>query len=230
MPHESQAVPGGNVSYAVWVWSTVPAKRVTASASIAGHAMRAPSFNLCPAPNKTVCSIGALPANQAFELIVKAHVGTGARVGEQITLTMAVQGTSLSPAEAAVTALVGQASPTPAPTSPLPTLPGVTLPPVPGTTVTPGDLTGLFPVVTPSSTPSPTRAPSAARGSGAIRPTASTLPLDPRLVGGQLAGLAVLAAAITMVVARLSLRPPHPAGPATTPPSSTKTDGEPPSS
>ncbi len=41
--------------------------------------------------------------------------------------------------------------------------------------------------------------------------TASSLPLDPRLVGGQLAGLAVLAAAITMVVARLSLRTPQPA-------------------
>jgi len=35
------------------------------------------------------------------------------------------------------------------------------------------------------------------------------LPLDPRLIGGQLAGLAVLAAAITMVVARLSLRTPQ---------------------
>jgi hypothetical protein len=35
------------------------------------------------------------------------------------------------------------------------------------------------------------------------------LPLDPRLIGGQLAGLAVLAAAITMAVARLSLRTPQ---------------------
>jgi hypothetical protein len=35
------------------------------------------------------------------------------------------------------------------------------------------------------------------------------VPLDPRLIGGQLAGLAVLAAAITMVVARLSLRTPQ---------------------
>jgi hypothetical protein len=38
------------------------------------------------------------------------------------------------------------------------------------------------------------------------------VPLDPRLIGGQLAGLAVLAAAITMVVARLSLRTPQSAG------------------
>jgi hypothetical protein len=49
--------------------------------------------------------------------------------------------------------------------------------------------------------------------------TASSLPLDPRLIGGQLAGLAVLAAAVTMVMARLSLRTPQrasvpPSGPA----------------
>src|ERR1019366_7023288 len=40
--------------------------------------------------------------------------------------------------------------------------------------------------------------------------TAATLPLDPRLVGGQLVGLAVLAGAIAMAIARLSLRTQRP--------------------
>lgn len=169
--------------------------------------MRSPRFTLCPAPRKTVCSIGALPANQAFELLVEAHIGTKATVGEQITLTLTVQGTALSPAEAAVTTVVGQASPTPSPT---PTLPTLSFPPFSGYTVTPPSLAGLFPVVTPSPTPSPTSKPRSHGSVAAITPTASTLPLDPRLIGGQLAGLAVLAAAITMVVARLSLRTPQP--------------------
>jgi len=125
---------------------------------------------------------------------------------------MTVQGTSLSPAEAAITTVVGQASPSPSPspssTVP-PTLPPVTFPPQPGSAVSPTNLSGLFPVVTPSPTPSPTSSPQPGHSSAGITPTASTLPLDPRLIGGQLAGLAVLAAAITMVVARLSLRTPQ---------------------
>src|SRR5260370_39210001 len=102
--------------------------------------MRSPRFALCPAPHRTLCSIGFLPANQAFELIVKAHVGTKATVGEQITLTMTVQGTALSPAEAAVTSLVTQNSSAPGSGS---TPPILTFPPVPypypGSTVTPGN-------------------------------------------------------------------------------------------
>jgi hypothetical protein len=38
----------------------------------------------------------------------------------------------------------------------------------------------------------------------------ASFPLDDRLIGGQLAGLAVLAAAVTIAVARLSLRRPSP--------------------
>jgi hypothetical protein len=37
---------------------------------------------------------------------------------------------------------------------------------------------------------------------------AATVPLDARLLGGQLAGLAVLAGAVTIAIARLSLRKP----------------------
>jgi hypothetical protein len=38
----------------------------------------------------------------------------------------------------------------------------------------------------------------------------ATVPLDDRLIGGQLAGLAVLAGAVAMAIARLSLRTPKP--------------------
>jgi hypothetical protein len=41
---------------------------------------------------------------------------------------------------------------------------------------------------------------------------ASTVPLDAQLIGGQLAGLAVLAGAVTIAIARLSLRKPKSAG------------------
>jgi hypothetical protein len=193
----------------IWVWSTVPAKQVSASAHVSGHAVLAPKFTLCPTRHTKICPIGSLPADQAFELLVAVQIGAKATVGEQVTLTVNVQGTALSPAEAAITALVSEASPAPTPTSSLPTLPPVTFPPLPGSTVTPGNLSGLFPVVTPSPSSTPRPARRGRRGTDAI-PTASTLPFDPRLIGGQLAGLAVLAAAITMVVARLSLRTPQP--------------------
>jgi hypothetical protein len=39
---------------------------------------------------------------------------------------------------------------------------------------------------------------------------AATVPLDARLIGGQLAGLAVLFGAVTIAIARLSLRAPEP--------------------
>lgn len=146
-------------------------------------------------------------------MLVTDHIRKKATAGEQIGLTVIVQGTAqspsggtLSPAEAAVSTVLSQPSSTP--TSPgtgsiPPTVPGL-----PGATVTPpGDITSLFPVVTPSPTPQGARARKR-RFTKAIS-TASSLPLDSRLIGGQLAGLAVLAAAITMVVARLSLRTPQ---------------------
>ncbi|HEY2550765.1 MAG TPA: hypothetical protein VGI64_09330, partial [Streptosporangiaceae bacterium] len=48
---------------------------------------------------------------------------------------------------------------------------------------------------------------------GPVATTASaTLPISSRIIGGQLAGLAVLAGAIAMAIARLSLRTPRPDG------------------
>jgi hypothetical protein len=204
----SDTSPSGKVTYSIWVWSTVAARHVSASA-ISTHAMLAPRFTLCPVSHGRTCSIGALPANQAFELMVTDQVRSTATIGNPITLAVTVAGASLSPAEAAVTTVVGQ--PGQGGTSPAPVLPPTTLIPIPGATITPDGLTGLFPTVTPAPSPSRKSTHQARRLAG-ITQTSSALPLDPRLIGGQLAGLAVLAAAITMVVARLSLRTPQTSG------------------
>jgi hypothetical protein len=204
--HDSSNVPGGHLTYAIWVWTTVASRHVTATAASRGTSIWRPRFTLCPAAHRRTCSIGSLPANQAIELLVTDHVGVDALTGEQMTLTVNVTAPGLSPAQATIATVVG--APTPSPTS-FPVIPPVTFPGLPGTTVTPGSLSTLFPVVTPSASPAGTTKPN--RRAASIRQASSALPLDPRLIGGQLAGLAVLAAAITMAIARLSLRTPSPA-------------------
>jgi hypothetical protein len=182
---------------------------VTARAASSAQVMRPPRFTLCPAARRTTCTIGILPANQAFELMIKDRVRTTAVAGQPLTLTVGVSGSSLSPAVATITTVVGQ-TPT---SSPLPTLPPPNLVPIPGATISPSGLSGLFPVVTPQTSPPATSPGKDTHRLAGITQTSSSLPLDPRLIGGQLAGLAILAAAIAMVVARLSLRTPQTANP-----------------
>jgi hypothetical protein len=91
-------------------------------------------------------------------------------------------------------------------------LPTGTVPGIAGLGVQPtGDLGSAFPQVSPS--PS---AAGATAGHGHSTKTidlSAGLPLDVRLIGGQVIGLAVLAAAVTIAVARLSLRKqPQPPG------------------
>ncbi len=206
--HQSQASPGGVITYSIWVWSTVKARRVTASVAANLKTVRVPKFTLCPTVRNTACSIGSLSANQALELLITDRVRTSAATGRQITLTVTVTGANLSPAVAAITTVVGQLSPSPGPSTG-PALPPSFLPTFPTTTVTPGSLSSLFPVVTAS--PPTAGGGSHHQSSRLAGVTSSAVPLDPRLIGGQLAGLAVLAAAITMAVARLSLRTAQPA-------------------
>jgi hypothetical protein len=61
-----------------------------------------------------------------------------------------------------------------------------------------------FPQVTPSPDPSAASTPIK------VSEVSASFPLSTRLVGGQIIGLAVLAAAITIAVARLSIRKPRP--------------------
>jgi hypothetical protein len=69
-----------------------------------------------------------------------------------------------------------------------------------------GDLGSAFPQVSPS--PAAASASAASQHGHATRTVdlSAGLPLDVRLIGGQVIGLAVLAAAVTIAVARLSLR------------------------
>jgi hypothetical protein len=211
MRHRSSTAPGGRITYSIWVWSTIATKRVTVSAASSAQEMRSPRFTLCPVARGTTCSIGSLPANQAFELLITDRVRASAIGGEPMTLMVTVRGSStvggwsLSPAVAAITAVVGR---TPV-SGTVPTLPPAQLAPIPGATISPSGLGGLFPVVTPQTSPPATGQPGDTKRPTRVAQVSSAVPLDPRLIGGQLAGLAVLAAAITMVVARLSLRTPQ---------------------
>jgi hypothetical protein len=186
-----------------------------------GTDVKGQKLSLCPAANGKACSVGELPANQQFELVVTDQIGKNATPGEQIGVTINVQGEAdtggaLSPAEASVATVLESSSSTSNP--PTGGEPPITIPPptnpdpgIPGTTITPGGLSTLFPTITPSSSP-PANGPKSTskRHSGTkVETVASSSPIDPKLIGGQLAGLAVLAAAITMVVARLSLRTPQ---------------------
>jgi len=79
-----------------------------------------------------------------------------------------------------------------------------------------GNPAGLFPTVSPAPSPSssgsigfPPARKQAGRTSSA-ETASSIVPLDPRLIGGQLAGLAVLAGAVAIAIARISLRRPRP--------------------
>jgi hypothetical protein len=117
-------------------------------------------------------------------------------------------------------------SPSPTPTTPVPalgtvglgaTLPAGILPTLPGTTdpatlpqlpspeSSPG---GLFPKVTPAPTPSPSPYSALLPNARSVRVTdaAATFPFSTRLIGAEIIGLAVLAAALAIAVVRFSLR------------------------
>jgi hypothetical protein len=66
------------------------------------------------------------------------------------------------------------------------------------------DATLAFPLISPSPSASPTQVPIR------VADVSTSFPLETRLFGGQIIGLAVLAAAVTIAVARLSLRSPQP--------------------
>ncbi len=230
-PFSSGSVrPGKTATYAIWVWSTGAAGQgVTVKAAV-GHVahVSAARFTVCPTARGSVCTIGALPTGQADELQAAVKVASAASPGAKVTLTATASGTHASSFHAAATMVIAAPPSSPAPsgstppalpvTPPLPVTPA--LPAVPNVGTLPGIGTSaqnpasLFPTVSPSASATPN---SAGTGPAARRQhrvnavaTSATLPLDPRLIGGQLAGLAVLAGAIAIAIARLSLRSPKP--------------------
>jgi hypothetical protein len=214
--------PGRTVTYTVWVWSArASSKQVTVEASVrhvkgAGKAR----FSVCPAAKAGTCALGDLPQGQADELQVKVAVSKSATTGNNLTLNAKAQAKhALSFSGSAAVKITAVPAPDPGTSPPgvgsdpgtgsLPVLP--TVPAAPVNTGSGTDPGGLFPTVSPHPSTSARVAPSASRARK-IRATSAgdTLPLDPRLIGGQLAGLIVLAAAIAIALARLSFRPQRP--------------------
>ena len=193
------------------------AVKVSVASAVGVHA---PTFTVCPGRHGTTCKIGSLAVGQADELQVSVRVGQHAAEGEHVQLSArATASKSLSFTDSAADVVITKpaTSPTTSTTDPASgiTLPPVTLPPLSGTGTSASDPSGLFPTVGPTTTPStePIGLPPTKKPHKTIRvaDAAATVPIDSRLIGGQLAGLAVLAGAVVLAIARLSLRAPKPA-------------------
>jgi hypothetical protein len=214
----SQVKAGHKASFVIWIWST---KAASTGISVKAHIAPAlfvdtPKFSVCPVASGATCKVGNLPVGQADELQATVQVRSKAALGEQVQISAKASAKgALSFSDSATDVVV--VNPTTSPTNPLITLPASgTLPTISGTGISPTDPSGLFPTVGASPTPSGTGTgpltlpPAKPRAVVHAATAAATVPLDARLIGGQLAGLAVLAGAVTIAVARLSLRAPKP--------------------
>ncbi len=229
--------PGGTASFAIWVWpSGGAAKSITLTASAKVTAAITPRFSVCPSASGATCTVGTLAAGQADELLGAMTVPKTAKAGQHAALTATAKATgATAAAPASASALVsaaatgaakptGTSSGTPGsagtptgvgvtlPSSLLPLSPtgiassAAALPFLPSPTTDPG---GSFPTVAPGATPSAgTGALPNAHGAP-VTYASDSLPLSTRLLGGQVLGLAVLAAALVIAIARLSLREPR---------------------
>jgi hypothetical protein len=212
-PFASRGVhPGATATYKILVWST-KAESQTASVTVSvGNAadVAAPKFTVCPQAKNSVCTVGDLLTTQSEELVAAVHVADDASVGEKVTLTATVKASKATSFKAQATISVVAPS-TPTPTTPAgDSLPGATLPDPLGDGLTsPGNPSGLFPTVSPASSSSSAKGKRGHNAPGATT-TSAILPIDTRLIGGQLIGLIVLASAVTIAIARLSLRTTRP--------------------
>jgi hypothetical protein len=154
--------------------------------------------------------------SQSDELVAAVRVRDAASAGEKITLTATAKATKATSFDATATIDVVASSSSSGSSSTSTSgvgdsLPGTYVPNLTdgGYTSPDSDPSGLFPTVTPAASAS---TPGNAKKDPNVDATtvSSTLPLDSRLIGGQLAGLAVLASAIAIAIARLSLRTQRP--------------------
>ena len=227
----SQVRPGHTATYAIFVWSTrATSKNVTVTIRLLPAAdVGSPRFTVCLSGGGATCSLGDMLAGQADELKASVKVSAKAAPGEQVELTgHATATSSASGRSSAIVTVAGRAASSTNPgtraagettgpaavtlPAPAPTPPPVPLSAVPQAGTTPTNPSRLFPTITPAtpgaspSFPAVAGRPRHASGHVKAATSAATLPLDPRLIGGQLAGLAILAGAIVMTIARLSLR------------------------
>lgn len=213
----SEVKAGHAATFVIWVWSSKASSRgVDVKLSVtSAEDLGAPSFSVCPAADAKTCKLGNMPSGQADELEAGVPVKAKAAVGERVKLAAkaTAKGSSSFNASATDVVVVSPTSGTTPQANPPPSLPATTVPPISGTGTSPGNPSSLFPAVTPSpSSGSSLGLPSVRpkRSDVRVADAADTVPLDPRLIGGQLAGLAVLAGGIAIAIARLSLRTPKP--------------------
>jgi hypothetical protein len=209
--------PATTVQFAIFVWLT-SGTNGSATVTLDAKPNRvSPTFSVCQPAGKATCSVSGLSSGQRVEMQAELRASTGL-AGRYITLTL----TAASP----------QASKSPSATATIRvrthrhtssgsgsngsntnagdggTLPNTGLPGTgsfPGLGNSPGSLGGSFPQVSPSPNAPPT-APKHRQNQVRVADLSAGLPLAVRLIGGQVIGLAILAAAVTIAVARLSLR------------------------
>jgi hypothetical protein len=207
--------PNTTVGYTIFVWLTSGSggsAKITLSAKPSSVS---PTFSVCAPSGKSKCTVSGLNAGGKVE--VQAELAAPDRPAKHVTLTATASSAQASNSATASATVDIKPKNSPNPTSsPTPdtgdggTLPAVGLPG--GTTIPPGlgiqpsgDLGSAFPQVSPSPGATGTAAQHNEHSTKTIDLSAG-LPLDVRLIGGQVIGLAVLAAAVTIAVARLSLR------------------------
>jgi hypothetical protein len=207
--------PHTTVGFAIWVWLTSGSSGTAKVTLSAKPSSVSPTFSVCALAGTSNCTVGGLKAGQKVE--VQAKLAAPDRPATNFTLTARATSTEASNSATASATVNIKPKNQPAPSSsPSPNAgDGAFLPPaaglpggstIPGVGVQqPGDLGSAFPQVSPS--PSTSGAAAAAHGHTTRTIDLSAgLPLTVRLIGGQVIGLAVLAAAVTIAVARLSLR------------------------
>jgi len=226
-PTSTTTVPaGGTASFIVWTWSTKAAsKNVSVRASVAAASyLGTPSFAICPSVSGATCKIASLPTGQVYELLVSVPVSTSAPIGGRVGFTAKASASGALSFSKSGTEVVAGASSATVPSSASVMPPLVALPPIPGTGVSAINPSELFPIVTPSPGSGNLGLPNARSRSVHAAVVSSTVPIDARLIGAQLVGLAVLAGAVTIAIMRLSLRK-RAAIPAP-PPNPTKADAQ----
>jgi hypothetical protein len=214
--------PGTTVHFAIWVWLTSGSNgSVKIDVDAAPNKVN-PSFIVCDQTGGSRCTVSGLKAGDQVKTQVKLRAAKYL-AGRNITLTVAATssqaGNSATATDKIQVSKPGKkhhSSPTPTPTyNPNAgyggSYPGGTNPYSSGGVSNPyGNLGSALPPVSPS----PGISPSTAAGQQQqqhqhqteVTDLSAGLPLDVRLIGGQVIGLAILAAAITIAVARLSLR------------------------
>jgi hypothetical protein len=212
--------PGTTVHFGIWVWLTSGNNgSVKIDVDAAPNKVN-PSFIVCDPKGGTKCTVSGLKAGKRAETQVKLRAFKD-MAGRDITLTVTATSKQAGNSATATDKIEvikpkkHHSSPTPTPTyNPYAgygnSYPGGTNPYSSGVSNPYGNLGSALPPVSPS----PGISPSTAAGQQQqqhqhqteVTDLSAGLPLDVRLIGGQVIGLAILAAAITIAVARLSLR------------------------